>query len=329
MKKVLVTGGGGFLGSYIVERLIQRGDEVTILGRNRYPELERLGARTFQADIRDKAAVQKACQGMEIVFHVAAMPDPWGEWKLFYDINYKGTQNVIEACQKHGVPKLVYTSSPSVVFDGTDMEGVDETYPYPSRHMSYYTATKAMAEQLIISANAKGGLLTTALRPHLIFGPRDNHLFPRVIQRAKTGRLVIVGNAKNKVDVVYVENAAEAHLLAADSPKAAGQVYFITQGEPVVLWEFVARILKGLNLPPITKRIPYPVAYVIGLMMEVTFRLFAIQKEPMITRLVASELAKSHYFNIDKARKELGYEPRIGIDEGLDRTIEYFKQKFR
>ena len=323
--KALVTGGGGFLGGYIVEKLIGRGDSVRILARNRYAQFEERGAESFRADLRNQAAVMKACEGIEVVFHVAAFPAIWGKWKDFYAINVEGTKNILAGCNVHGVSRLIYTSTPSVVFDQTDLCHVDENYPYPDSYNCYYPATKAIAEKLVVRANGNDGLLTTSLRPHLIFGPGDNHLIPKILQRAQARKLFIVGDGTNKVDVTYVENAADAHLQAADhlrpgSP-VAGQVYFISQGEPVALWEFLNQLLERLGIPRVTKAISYHTASCLGAALELIWRLFALRGEPRMTRFLASQLAKSHYFDISKARRDFDYSPKITLSEGLDRLV--------
>jgi nucleoside-diphosphate-sugar epimerase len=212
-RKVLVTGGGGFLGGAIVRHLVQRGDRVTSFSRRLYPELEKLGVEQIQGDISNANAVERACREVDLVFHVASKPGVWGNYVTYYRINVIGTQNMIAACKQHNVPQLVYTSSPSVVFDGDDMEGVDESVPYPEKYHAHYPKTKAMAEQSVIAAGNEG-LRTIILRPHLIWGPRDNHLVPRIIERAN--RLVKVGDGRNLVDTIYIDNAADAHIQAAD-----------------------------------------------------------------------------------------------------------------
>ncbi len=323
--KALVTGGGGFLGRYIVEKLLQRGDRVRILARGHYPDLERAGVEGVQADIRDASRVAEACAGIDVVFHVAAFPAIWGKWKDFYGINFEGTKNVVAGSVVHGVGRLVYTSTPSVVFDGSNLCGINETYPYPQRYICHYPATKAMAERYVIAANGNQGLLTTALRPHLVWGPGDRHLIPPVLNRARAGRLFIVGDGSNQVDITYVENAAEAHLQAVDhlqpgSP-VAGQVYFISQGEPVVLWDFINQILERLGIPRVTRRIPCSIVRVLGAGLEVLYNMLRLSAEPPMTRFLATHLARSHYFDISKARQHFGYHPRITIIEGLERLV--------
>ena len=326
--KALVTGGGGFLGRCIVTKLLERGDEVRILARGRYLDLEQAGVEGIQGDIRDPAKVAEACAGMDTVFHVAALPAIWGKWEDFYGINFEGTKNAVAGCLAHGVGRLVYTSTPSVVFDGSDLCGIDETYPYPERYICHYPATKAIAERYVIAANGKEGLLTTALRPHLVWGPGDRHLIPRVLQRARAGRLFIVGDGNNKVDVTYVENAAQAHLQAAERLQpgsvVAGQVYFISQGEPVVLWDFINQILERFGIPRVTRRIPCGIARVLGGGLEAVYNMLRLSAEPPMTRFLATHLARSHFFDISKARQHFGYRPRVTIAEGVERLVNSF-----
>lgn len=323
--RALVTGGGGFLGRYIVEELLARGDAVRVLGRSPYPELERLGVQTVQADIRDEAAVVRACEKVDVVFHVAALPLLWGKFEDLYGTHVEGTKNVLKGCRAHRVPKLVYTSTPSVVFEQTDLCGVDESHPYPERYICHYPATKAIAERLVLRANGSEGLLATALRPHLIWGPRDRHLIPGVLRRARAGRLFIVGDGSNRVDITYVENAAWAHLLAADrlepgSP-VAGRAYFISQGEPVLLWDFINRLLESLGIAKITRAVPYRAAWMLGAVSEILHGLLPLRGEPRMTRFLASQLARSHYFDLSRARRDLGYAPRVSTAEGLERLV--------
>jgi len=329
--KALVTGGGGFLGRYIVEELLARGDSVRVLGRSRYPALERRGVETVQADIREEAAVVKALEAIDVVFHVAALPDLWGKWEDLYSINVNGTRNVLHACRIQGVSRLVYTSTPSVVFDQTDLCAVDEAYPYPDRYICHYPATKAIAERLVLKAHTKGDLLTVALRPHLVWGPGDRHLIPRVVERAKARQLYIVGDGSNRVDITYVENAAAAHILAADHLKpgspVAGQAYFVSQGEPVVLWDFINQLLEKLEIPKITKAVSYRAAWAIGAILELLYGVLPLRGEPRMTRFLAAQLARSHYFDITKARRDLGYSPRVSTAEGLERLVREFRKR--
>ena len=318
----LVTGGGGFLGAAVVRRLAARGDRVRSLSRGRYAELDALGVEQVQGDVADAGVVDAAAAGCDVVFHVAAKAGVWGAYADYHRGNVVGTQNVLDACRKHGVGRLVYTSSPSVVFDGRDMEGVDESAPYPTQYEAAYPKTKAEAERRVLAANGPG-LATVALRPHLIWGPGDNHLVPRILARGRAGRLRRVGGANKLVDSTYIDNAAAAHLLAADglapgSP-VAGRAYFITNGEPIHLWDLVNRILAAGGVPPVTRAVPAWLAYAAGGLLEAAYALSRRREEPPMTRFLARELTTAHWFNIAAARRDLGYEPKVSIAEGLIR----------
>ncbi len=322
--RALVTGGGGFLGRYIVEQLLERGDTVTVAARGDYPELAQLGARLVRGDLADPAAARAACDGMDIVYHVAAKAGLWGPWDAFYQSNVTATENIIAACKERGVGKLVYTSSPSVIFDNQPHTGCDESRPYPDHYESYYPWTKAIAERKALEANS-GALLTVSLRPHLIWGPRDPHILPGIIARAREGRLIQVGDGTNMVDMVYVEDAARAHLLAADAlapdSPLAGSSYFITQDEPVNLWEWIRTLLTRLDIAPPRRSISLKTARTIGAVMECAYRWLPLQGEPRMTRFLASELAMSHYYDISRAKRDFGYQPQWSMDAALEKTL--------
>jgi nucleoside-diphosphate-sugar epimerase len=325
-RKVLVTGGGGFLGGAIVRLLVERGDHVRSFSRCFYPELASMGVEQLQGDICDKVAVESACKGIDLVFHVAAKAGVWGDYCEYYKTNVIGTQNVIAACRKHNVSRLVHTGSPSVVFNGKDMEGVDESVPYSDRFHTNYPKTKALAEQDVVKAASKS-LRTIILRPHLIWGPKDNHLVPRIIARAK--QLVRVGNGQNLVDTTYIDNAAEAHILAADrleeDHKLSGNIYFISQDDPVPLWDMINNILKAAGLAPVRWTIPKKMAWLIGAVLEFFYKIFNISGEPKMTRFIADELATAHWFDINAAKKDLGYVPRVSTKEGLRRLEDWLR----
>ncbi|MEZ4527483.1 MAG: NAD-dependent epimerase/dehydratase family protein [Desulfobacterales bacterium] len=325
-RTILVTGGGGFLGKAIVRELIRRGESVRSFSRSFHPELETLGVEQVQGDIADEKAAEKACSGMGLVFHTAAKPGVWGDYEEYFRTNVIGTRNVIAACRSQGLSALVHTSSPSVIFDGRDMEGVNESVPWPAQFHAPYPKTKALAEQEVRQA-AASGLNTIILRPHLIWGPEDNHLVPRILARAK--KLRIVGNGRKKVDTIYIDNAAHAHLLAAEKllahPQLSGQVYFISQDDPIPLWEMVNAILKAGGLPPVTRRISAKAAYFAGAVLEMGYTILRLKSEPQMTRFLARELATAHWFDISAAKKDLGYRPIVSTEEGLLRLEQWLK----
>ena len=327
--RVLVTGGGGFLGRYIVEQLLQRGDQVRVLCRNPYPELEKLGAQMQQGDVADRVTVLEATKNVEVVFHVAAMVGFWGRHEDYYRINVGGTQNVIDACVENGVRRLVYTSSPSVTMNNIDIHNGDESLPYPPHYHSPYSATKAEAERRVLAANGRNGLITTAIRPHLILGPRDNHLIPRLLDKARRGRLRRIGPGTNKVSVVYVENAAHAHLLAAASDRVGGKAYFINEAEPLLLWPWINTMLDKLDLKPVRRGVPFALAFYAGLVLEGVHRLLPFLGEPLVTRFLASELYRNHYFSIGNAERDFGYRPLVSFAEAEARTLAWFRDWLR
>ncbi|HEX3999454.1 MAG TPA: NAD-dependent epimerase/dehydratase family protein [Pirellulales bacterium] len=322
----LVTGANGFLGRYIVEQLLARGDRVRALVRSDSPELRSAGAEIAVADIRDRQATIAACAGIDVVFHVAGLSGIWGPWEAYYGVNVAGTENVLEGCRQHGIGRLVYTSSPSVTFDGRDQCGIDESAPYASRWLCHYPHTKAIAEQRVLAANA-AAMHACALRPHLIWGPGDRHLVPRLLERARYGELRRVGSGKNLIDMIYVENAARAHLQAADAlasnPGIAGRAYFISQGEPVNCWAWIDRLLGLGGLPPLRRSIPTGVAWYAGALLETYHRWFCPDEEPRMTRFLAAQLGRSHYFDIRRARDDFGYRAVVSTDEGMERLGRY------
>lgn len=326
--RILVTGGGGFLGTFIIKELLKNPSYlVTNFSRHSYAHLEDLGVPTIKGDLRNASDVDYAlAQGFDAVFHVAALAGVWGRYDDYFEINFSGTKNILEASKLHGVKKFIYTSTPSVVFNKDDLLGVDENQPYATSFLNAYSETKTLAERLVLDMNDSSSFLTCAIRPHLIWGPGDPHLFPRVIQKGKQGKLRIVGDGENLVDIVFVENAALAHIQAFEhlSPGSAvcGEAYFIGQERPVKLWDFINQVLGQLKIEPVIKTISVSSAYRLGWILEKIFSFLGIKKpEPPMTRFVALNLGKSHYFSHEKARKHFGYVPRVSIEEGLKRTF--------
>jgi nucleoside-diphosphate-sugar epimerase len=317
---ILVTGGGGFLGGAIVRQLVERGNRVLSFSRSIHTDLTTLGVEQIQGDIEDAHAVKKACSGAQTVFHVAAKAGVWGNWNDFYRPNVIGTMNIIDACKRCNVERLIYTSSPSAIFNGQDMENVDESVPYPATFHHHYPKTKAMAEQAVRKA-AHDGLSSIILRPHLIWGPGDTHIVPGILSRSH--RLRRIGDGANRVDTIYIDNAAHAHLLAdaalAGHPDLSGRIYFISQNDPIPVWQMIDAILKAGGKPPIRKTISPNAAYVAAAIMEAIYFAFRLKGEPPMTRWGVSELASTHWFNIDAAKQDLGYTPMVSTEEGLKR----------
>jgi nucleoside-diphosphate-sugar epimerase len=329
MKKALVTGGGGFLGSNIVRMLLDKGVSVRSLQRSDNPDLKVLGVDIIRGDICDQATVINAAQDCDVIFHVAAKAGVWGDYDDYYQCNVVGTKNVIDACKTHNIKKLIFTSSPSVVFSGDDEENINESVPYPDYFLTAYQETKALAEQIILEVNCDT-LSTVALRPHLIWGPGDPHLVPRIIERAKTGKLRLVGQQNNLVDSTYVDNAARAHILAAENlmndANCAGKAYFISNSEPLPMATLINKILATADLAPVTKTMPTQFAYIIGLLMELFYKTLNLDNEPIITRFIAKQLSCAHYYDLSAAKHDFSYEPTVSIDEGMERLKLSFKE---
>ena len=329
----VVTGGGGFLGRALCQRLLQLGHEVRTICRGTYPDLEAQGVKVYRADLAQHPSnYQQALRGAEAIFHVAAKVDMWGKYSDFLNSNLTATRNLLQASREEKIKKFIFTSSPSVIADGRDLLGIDETYPYPKRYLAYYPQTKALAEREVLSrSGVEFGPFTIALRPHLIWGPGDQNFVPTILERAKAGRLPQIGNGENLVDLSYIEDCVDAHLLAEaaldQNPAARGKVYFISQGEPVKLWEWIAEVLKRNNVAAVKKKIPAALGYGVASILELCSYLRPGRPEPIITRFLASEMATSHYFSIAAAKRDLGYNPKWTIAQALDATFGQLTKK--
>lgn len=315
----LVTGGAGFLGTRIVQLLLDRGVKVTVCSRQATKhETRSTKHAVIDVDIRDTQAVSRAVSGHDAVFHVAAKAGVWGPRAEYEGINVSGTRNVLAACHEHGVKKLVYTSTPSVVFARGLHGGANETTPHATTHLSHYSRTKSIAEREVLAANGVDGLQTCALRPHLVLGAGDPHLLPRVLEKARAGKLKQVGDGTNRVDVTHVEDAAQAHLDALDHlDAAAGKAYFI-RSETVDLWPWLNALLKRAGLPPINSKVGVGTAYRAGAVLEAIWRVLRLGGEPPMTRFVACNLAWPHWFDISAAQRDLGYQPRFTAEDAMN-----------
>ena len=324
---ILVTGGGGFLGQAVCRLLLARGHALTSYNRGVYPALAALGVRQVQGDLGDFELLADACAGHDAVFHIGAKAGAWGTFHEYFDANVKGTRNVIAACRMNGVARLVYTSSPSVTHRRTHpvVGGNEGNTPYGSGFVAWYPATKRIAEEIVLAAN-DNELATVALRPRLIWGPGDNQLLPRLVERARKGRLRFVGDGLNKIDTTYIDNAAQAHLDAFDhlapGSRCAGRAYFISNGEPKTVSEIVNGLLRAAGAPTVDKTVPFGVAYWAGALLEGVYTLLRLRGEPPMTRFLAEQLSTTHFYDIGAARRDFGYRPQVSVLEGLKRLTE-------
>lgn len=319
--KVLVTGGGGFLGQAVVRQLLARGNEVAIINRRAYPALTARGVQAWQGDIADPRAVLKAAEGVQAIVHVAARAGPGLRRQAFYQANVVGTRNVLDACRVHGIRYLVHTSSPSVVHGGGDLENADEGLAYAEKFHAPYPETKAEAERLVLKAS-RGDFRACALRPHLIWGPGDNQLLPRLIEKARAGRLRLPAPDK-RIDTTYIDNAATAHVLALDElagqGRCAGKAYFISNGEPLPVGEILSRLLEAAGEKPDIGTVNPKLAMAAAGLVEGVWRALGREADPPLSRFVVEHLSTAHWYNLSAARRDLGYEPAISISEGLER----------
>ena len=325
--RILVTGGSGFLGQALCRGLVERGHEVASFNRGYAETLAAIGVRQLRGDLADADAVRDAAQGVDALFHNAAKAGAWGARADYFAANVTGTRNVIAACRAHGIARLVYTSTPSVTHRATHpvAGGTADTVPYGEGFKAPYAETKAIAEREVLAAN-DATLATVALRPRLIWGPGDAQLLPRLVERARAGRLRFVGDGRNGIDTTYIDNAAQAHFDAfnalAPGAACAGRAYFISNAEPKPVHEIVNGLLRAAGAPEVSKTIPFRAAYAIGAACEGIWPLLRLQGEPPMTRFLAEQLATTHWYSMEPATRDFGYRPRVTIAEGLQRLAQ-------
>jgi 2-alkyl-3-oxoalkanoate reductase len=338
MGAFLVTGASGFVGGALAEKLLSLGHTVVGVSRRRVKELEELGLKHVAYDLTQDvelllAGVSKAfpCglkSGFDAIFHTAAKVDVWGDYQDFYKTNFLGTAKLLELAKRCGVGRFIFTSTPSVVSGSGDLKGVNETFPYPLKYQAFYPETKALAEKLVIGSNS-ATLKTVSLRPHLIFGPKDNHLIPTILDKARRKKLKIIGTGDNLTDVCFIDDCILAHLTAFQAlgvnPRASGRAFFISQGEPIGLWDWINEILAIFLLPPVTKTVSPLLARALAHTAELySTALFRGQKEPLLTRFLVDQMSTSHYFDISAAKKELGFKPQYSVKKALSITKDYY-----
>ncbi len=325
--KIIVTGGLGFLGSKISKKLSELGHEVETLSRTNSVN-EKNQIKHHQVDLSQKIDDTRIFEGVDCIFHTAAKAGIDGKYNDFYAANFFATKNLLEVAKTSGVKFFIYTSSPSVVFSGNAIKDGKEDMPYISSRISPYSYTKSIAEKNVLSSNSET-FASVALRPHLIWGENDPHLLPKVICRHRSGKLKIVGDGLNQVDLTHVDNVVHAHILALKclitGKPIGGHAYFISQNEPVQLWSWLNFIFTELDLHPVKEKISLKKAYSIGLAAELLWKIFPMKSDLPMTRFVACQLAHDHWFSSDAAKRDLGYEPILSMKEALDKTMPWLK----
>ena len=323
--KVLVTGGSGFLGQALCQALLAEGHDVSSFQRSYSPALEAMGVRQYLGALHDVSKLHEALQGQDAVLHNAAKASGWGVWQDFYQSNVLGTQCVIDGCRKFSIKHLVYTSTPSVVHQGRKpvSGGNEHNTPYATHFSAHYARSKKLAEQAVLTANSES-LQCVALRPRLIWGPGDTQLLPRLVARAKAGRLRFIGNGQNSMDCSYIDNVVSAHLLALQNltsqANCAGKVYFISNREPMPIADIVNGLLAAADAPLVKKSVPFWLAYTIGMLCEAVWRILNLSSEPPMTRFLAEQLSTEHWYDCSAAERDFGYRPEITVAQGLRRV---------
>lgn len=329
--KIIITGGRGFVGKALSQKFINSNHSIHTIGRSShftksdFPE----NCQHHYCDLANDPIPEAIFKGADLIFHIAAKAGVWGKYSDFYSSNVTATRNILSACKKYNIAKLIYTSTPSVVFSGQPIVSGTESLPYGNSRLSAYAETKSIAEREILEANDPGKLKTIALRPHLIWGEGDPHLLPRVINRHKKGKLRIVGEGGNKVDLTHVDNVVHAHFCAMEAllknSTLGGNAYFIGQNEPVNLWDWLNEIFAMLDLPKLTKKISYQKAYLLGSSLEKIWGILRLRGEPPMTRFVANQLAHDHWFSIESAKKDIGYEPIRDMNDSLNESLTWLR----
>ena len=322
--KILVTGGGGFLGSSICRQLAALGHEIIAFQRSPADHLRDESIIPIQGDITSAKQLGAAAEGSQAIVHTAGKAGVWGKPEDYRRINVKGTSNVIEVCRSQSIPILVHTSSPSIVHSGGDIGGADESLPISDHFTAPYPETKAEAEKRVVAANTEN-LKTVALRPHLIWGPGDPHILPRLAAKASGGTLALPGPDKI-IDTIFVENAAQAHVNALQelqgAARCAGKAYFVTNNEPMPQGEIIRMLLAAIGIDVKIRAVPVGIAKTAGALCETAWRTFGLKSEPPVTRFSVEQLATAHWFDTRAAERDFGYVPAITIAEGLDRLRE-------
>ncbi len=326
-RRILITGGQGFVGRALVDAFADAGHAVVCADLDETPFRD--DVEFIRLDIRDKAAVQAACAGLDSVIHNASLvhtkqnrvDDVWA-------VNLGGTENLLEAAAHHAIPRFVYISSASAVYEGEDIESGDESLPYSRISQAPYADSKIAAEKAVLTASGKGTTLCCAIRPHVVFGAGDNRFIPAILDKARQGKLKrAIGNRDKLSDFTYISNLTDAVLAAEErlqpGTPVAGQAYFVTNGEPMAFFDFIEKLLLRLGYPPITGKVPYWLAYGVAAMAEGldTLKGGTLNAEDGLTRFAVRYMVTHHYYSIDKARSDLGWVPSVSLEQGIELTV--------
>ena len=324
--RVLVTGGSSLIGAGVARCLAERGDSVVCLQRSRSESLdERIDQQL--GDLRDAEAVEAAARGCDGIVHVAAKVGVVGDWEEYRAINVEGTEHVMAAADRHDVERVVYVSSPSVAHGGEPIVGGGAEPPVFGRRRAWYAESKAMAEvTALAAASPERGVV--AIRPHLVWGPADTQLVGRIVDRARSGRLALVGGGRALVDTTYIDNAVDALVAALDAahPGAvcSGRAYVVANGEPRTIRELVEGICTAAGVPFAPREVSLRAGRLAGAVVERVWPVVRPGEEPPLTEFLAEQLGTAHWFDPRPARDDLGWTPTVGIDEGLRRLAEWY-----
>lgn len=328
--KVLVTGASSMIGRHVIERLAARGDAVTALQRRRCGLDDIPGVRELTGSIDDPTIVGAACTNQDVVVHLAARVGVVGSFDEFHRTNVTGTESLLTAARRRAVRGFVHVSSPSVAHTGSSLVGAGATPAAPDRVRGHYSVTKALAEQAALTASS-ADLAVVAIRPHLVWGPGDTQLVGRIVERARSGRLALVGSGTALVDTTWVDNAADAlvaaadRILEADTP-LAGRALVVSNGEPRTVHELVTRIASAAGVGH--RRIPHvptPLAVTVGAVAERLWSWTGRTDDPPMTTFLAEQLSTAHWFDQSDTRRLLGWRPAVGLDEGFERLAAWFR----
>jgi nucleoside-diphosphate-sugar epimerase len=319
--RILVTGATSLIGRTVVEQLVDRGDEVSVFQRrpSGLDVVEHLG------DVADADAVSRAMSGVDVTVHAAGLVSMTGDWDDFVATNVIGTKNVVEAARNAGVSRFVQISSPSVAHSGTSLVGVSAGTANPTTTRGHYATSKAMAELIALAADSED-MSVVALRPHLIWGPGDTQLVGRIVERARQGRLAVIGTGAALIDTTYIGNAASAVVAALDrAPDLGGRAFVVTNGQPRPVRELINRIVMSAGLEPPTMKVPYPVARAGGGAVERIWARRTTDSEPPMTSFLAEQLGTAHWFDQRETREALDWRPNVSLQEGFKRLKTWFE----